>query len=178
VHANPGRGKTRVVVAPRWGERSRRIDVGNGHVSSVALRADGLTLLSRLDPPYSQPHDGDEAAEHAAASDDRPLSLRSVGRSGERLRRSTDVAVPMLNAILRHVELIEDRIPGDGRYPFSIPAVANMGRVVFDERVTFFVGENGSGKSTYVEAIAIKAGFNPEGARVPIARSCRGLPSQ
>lgn len=29
--------------------------------------------------------------------------------------------------------------------------------------MTFIVGENGSGKSTFVEAIAIKAGFNPEG---------------
>ena len=29
--------------------------------------------------------------------------------------------------------------------------------------VTFFVGENGIGKSTLIEAIAVAAGFNPEG---------------
>ncbi|HXX65889.1 MAG TPA: AAA family ATPase [Polyangiaceae bacterium] len=30
-------------------------------------------------------------------------------------------------------------------------------------KVTYFVGENGSGKSTVLEAIAVAAGFNPEG---------------
>lgn len=33
----------------------------------------------------------------------------------------------------------------------------------FDENVTFFIGENGSGKSTILEAIAISCGFNAEG---------------
>lgn len=33
----------------------------------------------------------------------------------------------------------------------------------FDNDVTFFVGENGTGKSTLVEAIAVCAGFNAEG---------------
>jgi predicted ATPase len=29
--------------------------------------------------------------------------------------------------------------------------------------VTFLIGENGTGKSTLLEAIAVKRGFNPEG---------------
>ena len=33
----------------------------------------------------------------------------------------------------------------------------------FRSRVTFFVGENGTGKSTLLEAIAVAYGFNPEG---------------
>ena len=33
----------------------------------------------------------------------------------------------------------------------------------FTSPITFFVGENGSGKVTLLEAIAIAAGFNPEG---------------
>ncbi len=68
-----------------------------------------------------------------------------------------------MNRFLRHIELIAEQVPTPTRYPFSIPAVAGMGRMVFNEGVTFFVGENGSGKSTFIEAIAIKAGFNPEG---------------
>lgn len=36
-------------------------------------------------------------------------------------------------------------------------------RINFNAPVTFFVGENGTGKSTLLEAIAIAAGFNPEG---------------
>jgi len=33
----------------------------------------------------------------------------------------------------------------------------------FTKDVTFITGENGSGKSTFIEALAINAGFNPEG---------------
>ena len=51
-------------------------------------------------------------------------------------------------------------------YPFSLPIVRNLihhGELSFDSQVTFFVGENGTGKSTLLEAIAVAFGFNPEG---------------
>ena len=48
-------------------------------------------------------------------------------------------------------------------YPFSIPAVRQIGSINFDHPVTFLVGENGSGKSTIIEAIAVSAGMNAEG---------------
>jgi predicted ATPase len=49
-------------------------------------------------------------------------------------------------------------------YPFSIPAVQTIEDIDFTlSPVTFFVGENGSGKSTIVESIAVAAGFNAEG---------------
>ncbi|MHA6493683.1 AAA family ATPase [Pseudomonas borbori] len=48
-------------------------------------------------------------------------------------------------------------------YPYCIPAVRQMGRLEFHPDVTFFVGENGSGKSTILEAIALALGFSPEG---------------
>lgn len=51
----------------------------------------------------------------------------------------------------------------DSSYPFSIPAVKDIESISFDSPVTFFVGENGSGKSTIVESIAVAAGFNAEG---------------
>jgi AAA15 family ATPase/GTPase len=38
-------------------------------------------------------------------------------------------------------------------YPFSIPAVREIGNIDFHPNVTFFVGENGSGKSTVMEGI-------------------------
>lgn len=41
------------------------------------------------------------------------------------------------------------------RFPFSVPAVNSLTMLSFDTPVTFFVGENGSGKSTVLEAIAI-----------------------
>lgn len=48
-------------------------------------------------------------------------------------------------------------------YPFSLPLIQNLQEVEFPTKVTFFVGENGTGKSTILEALAIKAGFGPEG---------------
>jgi predicted ATPase len=48
-------------------------------------------------------------------------------------------------------------------YPFNIAAVQNMGSFDFHPHVTFFVGENGSGKSTVLEALALALGFSVEG---------------
>lgn len=44
-----------------------------------------------------------------------------------------------------------------------IKSLQAMGRLNFTKRVTFLVGENGIGKSTLIEAIAVSQGFNPEG---------------
>jgi predicted ATPase len=49
------------------------------------------------------------------------------------------------------------------QYPFSLPLIKNLKTITFPTQVTFFVGENGTGKSTILEAIAEKAGLGPEG---------------
>jgi predicted ATPase len=48
-------------------------------------------------------------------------------------------------------------------YPFCIPAIAALDNLQFHEDVTFFVGENGAGKSTALEAIAMLMGFGAQG---------------
>ncbi|MCR8657660.1 AAA family ATPase [Paenibacillus endoradicis] len=48
-------------------------------------------------------------------------------------------------------------------YPFTIPAIKNMVSLEFEKNVTFLVGENGSGKSTILEAMAYQCGFNTAG---------------
>ena len=48
-------------------------------------------------------------------------------------------------------------------YPFRIPAVRELGHIEFHPNVTFFVGENGSGKSTVLEGLAVALGFGTEG---------------
>lgn len=53
-----------------------------------------------------------------------------------------------------------------GSYLNDIPAVKYLtqaGEILIDNDVTIFVGENGTGKSTLLEAIAVVCGFNPEG---------------
>lgn len=47
-------------------------------------------------------------------------------------------------------------------FPFSIPAIVNL-NLRIKKHVTFLVGENGSGKSTILEALADKIGFSAMG---------------
>lgn len=57
--------------------------------------------------------------------------------------------------------------PNDERaesYPFSVPAVRACRELRFRAPVTFFVGENGSGKSTWLEGIAAAAGLPAVGS--------------
>ena len=53
-------------------------------------------------------------------------------------------------------------IPADS-YLHRIEALKGMEELTFTRPITFFVGENGTGKSTLLEAIAAAYGFNPEG---------------
>ena len=63
---------------------------------------------------------------------------------------------------LRGLEQL-DEAADEADYTRRIPAVAALKRLEFRCPVTFFVGENGSVKSTLLEAIAVAWGFNPEG---------------
>lgn len=59
-------------------------------------------------------------------------------------------------------------IPTDS-YLHDLPVVKHlqqMGELPISKHVTFFVGENGVGKSTLIEAIAVSMGFNPEGGTI------------
>jgi predicted ATPase len=64
---------------------------------------------------------------------------------------------------LREVIKKTEEIPNDKQYPFNIPAIQQLDRLSFHKNVTFFVGENGTGKSTLLEAIAYQCGFNTAG---------------
>jgi predicted ATPase len=64
---------------------------------------------------------------------------------------------------LKEIRLRRDAIEDFNVYPFSISGLRTLESVQFHPDVTFFVGENGTGKSTLIEAIAVALGFNPEG---------------
>ena len=46
----------------------------------------------------------------------------------------------------------------NNQFPFSIDIIQSLKRINFNSPVTFFVGENGSGKSTVLEALACSIG--------------------
>ncbi len=60
------------------------------------------------------------------------------------------------------LDFFKDRLDPSS-YLLGIPAINNLTHLEFTCPVTFFVGENGTGKSTLLEAVAVNLGFNPEG---------------
>jgi predicted ATPase len=66
---------------------------------------------------------------------------------------------------LRSVALSREPDENSGAaFPFSVPSVRGLGTLEFTSAVTFFVGENGSGKSTVLEGIAAAAGLPAVGS--------------
>lgn len=59
-----------------------------------------------------------------------------------------------------------ERLPNADSYLHRLPVVRNLwekGGLTFESNVVVFVGENGTGKSTLLEAMAVAMGFNAEG---------------
>lgn len=69
----------------------------------------------------------------------------------------------MTEQYIKSLELKKESIADFGRYPFCLPAVRALDGIELHPKVTYFVGENGTGKSTILEAVAAAYGFNPEG---------------
>ena len=68
----------------------------------------------------------------------------------------------MEDLFVNRVRLNRENIDNN-KYPFSIKCLNNFEELKLDNSVTLFYGENGVGKSTLIEAIAIALGLNPEG---------------
>ncbi len=64
---------------------------------------------------------------------------------------------------LKTVKLLRERVVGWDEYPFNILPIASLNSLEITSRLCFFVGENGTGKSTLLEAIAAHYGFGREG---------------
>lgn len=84
----------------------------------------------------------------------------------------------LLDTYLRSVKLLRDQIDSFDQYPFSLPIFRELETLEFHPQVTFIIGENGTGKSTLLEAIAIAWGFNPEGGTRNFTFSTRNSHSE
>lgn len=76
-----------------------------------------------------------------------------------RRQRDTRLPAPYLRNICWRDP--ERRRPAE--YPFTLPCLADGFGLDFEEPVTIFMGENGTGKSTLVEALAALAGYDEAG---------------
>jgi predicted ATPase len=56
-----------------------------------------------------------------------------------------------------HLKSVTLRSYKENRFPFNLPILHGMEELAFSSPVTFFVGENGTGKSTLLETIACAA---------------------
>lgn len=68
----------------------------------------------------------------------------------------------MNSLFISKISINWDRISPDS-YLHDIPALKGIEELRLKSPVTFLAGENGTGKSTLLEGIAIAYGFNPEG---------------
>ncbi|MCA6997512.1 AAA family ATPase [Dickeya solani] len=82
------------------------------------------------------------------------------------------------NQYISRISLNRDKVESFSHYPFSIPAIRSLDFIVPHPNVTFFIGENGTGKSTLLEAIAVSMGFNPEGGTRNFTFSTRASHSE
>jgi predicted ATPase len=73
-------------------------------------------------------------------------------------KHPSSISGPLLDTVTLQLPL-QDTL----EYPFCLPIIRNLKKIQFLKQVTFFVGENGTGKSTLLEAIAYHAGFGAEG---------------
>jgi len=71
---------------------------------------------------------------------------------------------------LRELSVRDDEDIDTSCYPFNIPAVRDLNTLSLHPDVTFFIGENGAGKSTILEAIAVAMGLPAEGGSRNVSR--------
>jgi predicted ATPase len=76
-------------------------------------------------------------------------------------RRNKPINVPA--PYLRRVWLDPARIADRKGYPFCLPLLHDDFELSFDRAITIIVGENGTGKSTLLEGIAVLAGYDEAG---------------
>src|SRR5207237_9770721 len=76
-------------------------------------------------------------------------------------RRNRPINLPA--PYLKRIWLEPSRIANREAYPFCLPLLRDDFELSFDKAITIIVGENGTGKSTLLEGIAVLAGYDEAG---------------
>jgi predicted ATPase len=92
------------------------------------------------------------------------LNIRLPGSLAyERMSSRRNRTIRMPAPYLRRVWLDPSRIADRAAYPFCLPFLQDDFELRFDRSITIIVGENGTGKSTFLEGIAALAGYDEAG---------------
>src|SRR5258707_8003923 len=76
-------------------------------------------------------------------------------------KRNRDIRMPA--PYLRRIWLDPSRVDDRADYPFCLPFLHDDFELSFDQPITIIAGENGTGKSTLLEGIAVLAGYDEAG---------------
>ncbi len=76
-----------------------------------------------------------------------------------RRKRPINLPAPYLRRLWLEPSRIDDR----KAYPFCLPFLSDDFELSFERPITIIVGENGTGKSTLLEGIAVLAGYDEAG---------------
>src|ERR1700720_830927 len=85
--------------------------------------------------------------------------MLGCGRMASRRNRTINLPAPYLRRVWLDPSGIADR----AAYPFCLPFLQDDFELSFDRSITIIVGENGTGKSTFLEGIAVLAGYDEAG---------------
>jgi predicted ATPase len=96
--------------------------------------------------------------------------LAEPGRSSGKRTKAKQASAPP-DPFLRSLSLDRTKVTSADDFPWCLPAVRSLKSLKFHPKVTFFIGENGTGKSTLLEAIAACARFGEQGGTKNFNRS-------
>lgn len=69
------------------------------------------------------------------------------------------------NLFIKKIIFEREKVIDFEQYPFNIEIIKKLHELTITSPVTFLIGENGIGKSTFIEAIAVSLGLNTEGVQ-------------
>jgi len=89
------------------------------------------------------------------------VAARSARGSGPMARKNRQINLPA--PYLKRIWLDPSRIADREAYPYCLPFLSDAFELSFDKPITIIVGENGVGKSTLLEGVAVLAGYDEAG---------------
>ena len=69
------------------------------------------------------------------------------------------------NLFIKKIIFEREKVIDFEQYTFNIEIIKKLHELTITSPVTFLIGENGIGKSTFIEAIAVSLGLNAEGVK-------------